>query len=149
MDTKARRRRQAVRACVRRRATGFFAGTLCVATFFLVGSLIRDSLIALVGDTPFFVDTSSMMFAVFLIPQLVFGFRSARDDLLYCPKCQNYFGSVRAVYRLNKHQRCSGCNDTIEIAPVNKKQHQCDLVYMLGGLYGLGVVMWAVKWLIV
>ena len=124
-------RRSAIRRYGRGQATGFFLGALSLALFFLVAGLARNWLHTTLGETVFTWVSGVMMFASFLIPPMLFQFRAVKDELLYCPHCNNFLGGIRAAVRLNKHSDCNHCSGKIDISPINKRHARYDIAYIL------------------
>ena len=137
-------RRNAIRKYGRSHATGFFLGFLCLMAFFLLAGIFRTSLTALVGEAVWLWFFGIGGFASFLIPQIAIQWRATRDGWLYCPDCRNFLASIRAVVKLNKQSKCNHCDCRIEIAPIDKRQARFDMTYILGGLWALVGVAWAI-----
>ena len=138
-------RRKAVRRYGRRQASGVFLGVLCLAAFFFIAAHSRHWLIAHIGETGFLWGFGIMSFASFLVPPFLLQCRAIKDKWLYCPHCNNFLGAIRAVIPLNKHSQCSNCSRVIEISPIDKRGARYDMTYILGGLWFVLGVMYAVS----
>lgn len=137
-------RRNAIRKFGRSHVTGFILGTLSLACFFVITSLVRNWFIASFGNDTFLWCFAILSFATFLTPPVLWQQGAVRDPWLYCPHCEQFFGTFSALRRLNRESRCVGCTAKVEIAPIEKRQSQFDLACMLGGLWALVGVLYAV-----
>lgn len=57
--------------------------------------------------------------------------------------CCNFLASIRSVMKLNKQSECNRCGVQIDIAPIDKRQGRFDMIYIVGGLWALAAVAWA------
>jgi hypothetical protein len=135
-------RRNAIRKYGRSQATGFFLGFSCLLAYFVLVGMSRNSLNALLGDSLWLCFFGIGAFASILIPPIVVQWHAVRDGWLYCPRCQNFIASIRAVMKLNKYSTCNHCGCEIEIAPITKRHARFDITYIVGGLWTLVGLAW-------
>ena len=138
-------RRNAIRRLGRRQATAFFLGAISLTLFFLIAGIFRNWLRILLGENGFTWFSGIMMFATFLAPIILLQLHSGKDPWLYCPHCNNFFGTLRAANRLNKHSQCCHCSARIEISPINKRDARHDTAYILVGLWSVVGIMFMVS----
>lgn len=136
------RRRHAIRKYGRGHATGFFLAMCAFATSGLVMGHFRNWLLLSLGQGTFLAFATVLMFASLLLPSILWQTRAARDPWLYCPHCNEFLASLKALRRLNKDSKCVACFTEIEIAPIEKWHARNDIAYILGGLGTvLGILM--------
>ena len=135
-------RRNAVRRYGRSQATGFFLGFVCLMAFFVLAGTNRTTITTHLGEAAWLWFFGIGAFASLLIPPIAVQWHAIRDGWLYCPHCQNFLASIRAVIKLNKQSECNRCGCQIEIAPIDKQQARFDMIYIVGGLWVLAAVTW-------
>ena len=140
----ANTRRNAIRKYGLSQGTGLFLGYICLIAFMLLNAAIKNSLNAIIGESLSLWLFGVGGFASFLIPPIAVQWYAVRDPWLYCPRCQNFLGRIRAILKLNKESTCNNCGCKIEIAPIDKRQARFDLTCLLGGLWTLLSVSWLI-----
>ncbi|MEL6108365.1 MAG: hypothetical protein AAFU85_20245 [Planctomycetota bacterium] len=137
-------RRNAIRKYGRSHVSGFILGTLSLTLFFFITGVLRNSLIDSFGKDTFLYVFAILSFASFLVPPILWQRGAVRDPWLYCPHCSQFFGTIGAVWKLNREARCVGCSRKIEVAPIDPRQSRFDAAWMLGGLWGLVAMLYLV-----
>lgn len=127
-------RRNAIRKYGRRQGTGFFLGTLCLIICLVIMGGVRDSIAVTIGESAELWLFGIMAFASMLIPPVLVQWNAMKDSLLYCPHCNQFLATFRAVIELNKNPTCSQCSSKIDITPIDKRHASLDLAYMFGGM---------------